>query len=166
MASFANALELALQLDKVTNNTSLVLAIELENGDVLLFPADAQVGSWMSWSSLEWKIGTNEISGQELLKRSGQELLKRTIFYKVGHHGSHNATLRAEGLELMDGLQVAMIPVDENMAKKKGWRHMPLEGLVAALKERPSIVIRSDKPAPASKAIVIDPSGLFYEVSL
>jgi hypothetical protein len=37
--------QLALQLDSATNNTSLVLAIELANGDVLLFAADAQVGA-------------------------------------------------------------------------------------------------------------------------
>lgn len=32
---------------------------------------------------------------------TAHELLARTVFYKVGHHGSHNATLRALGLELM-----------------------------------------------------------------
>src|SRR5687767_6347954 len=44
------ASELALQLDSRTNNTSLVLAIEIvETGKVLLFAADAQVGNWKSW---------------------------------------------------------------------------------------------------------------------
>ncbi len=48
---------LALQLDSYTNNTSLVLAFELApSGRVLLFPADAQVGNWRSWSKLEWRI--------------------------------------------------------------------------------------------------------------
>jgi len=37
---------LALQLDSATNNTSLVLAIELlDTGEVLLFPGDAQAGN-------------------------------------------------------------------------------------------------------------------------
>src|SRR5262249_21675829 len=40
---------MALALDSVTNNTSLVLAFELEGGDVLLFAGDAQAGSWLSW---------------------------------------------------------------------------------------------------------------------
>ena len=53
--------------------------------------------------------------------------MKRAIFYKVGHHGSHNATLREKGLEQMKNLRVAMIPVDEEMAKKKRWNHMPLD---------------------------------------
>ena len=49
--------QLALQLDSDTNNTSLVLAFELaSDGDVLLFPGDAQVGNWLSWELLEWKV--------------------------------------------------------------------------------------------------------------
>ena len=61
---------------------------------------------------------------------TGPDLLRRTIFYKVGHHGSHNATLREKGLEQMSGLKVAMIPVDHEMAVKKRWVHMPLPELV------------------------------------
>ncbi len=53
----ASAGSLALDLDSATNNTSLVLAIELVNsGQVLLFPADAQVGNWLSWDELEWEL--------------------------------------------------------------------------------------------------------------
>ena len=41
---------LGLQLDSATNNTSLVLAFEFsDTGEVLLFAADAQIGSWKSW---------------------------------------------------------------------------------------------------------------------
>jgi hypothetical protein len=51
---------LALQLDSDTNNTSLVLAFELaRSGRVLLFPGDAQVGSWLSWEGLEWEVKEN-----------------------------------------------------------------------------------------------------------
>lgn len=101
---------LALQLDSATNNTCLVLAIELGNGDVLLFPADAEVGDWLSWQDLRWTVDGRTVTGPGLLER--------TIFYKVGHHGSHNATLREKGLELMTALQIAMIPVDHKMAVK------------------------------------------------
>ena len=46
-----------------------------------------------------------------------RDLLARTVLYKVGHHGSHNATLRAQGLELMTSAELtAMIPVDEEWA--------------------------------------------------
>ncbi|TIX03162.1 MAG: hypothetical protein E5V44_15695, partial [Mesorhizobium sp.] len=41
---------LALKMDSDTNNTSLALAFELPDGQVLLFPGDAQVGNWLSWN--------------------------------------------------------------------------------------------------------------------
>src|SRR6185295_16271734 len=114
----AGSPELALQLDSLTNNTSLVLAIELPAGggsdrDVLLFAADAQVGNWLSWQDLKWTVDGKEVTGPDLLKR--------TILYKVGHHGSHNATLKEKGLEEMERLRVALIPVNQEMAGKKGW---------------------------------------------
>jgi beta-lactamase superfamily II metal-dependent hydrolase len=92
------AAELALNLDNDTNNTSLVLAIELApGGKVLLFAADAQAGNWSSWAPTA----------------RGTDLLKRTVLYKVGHHGSHNATLKKGGLDQMVNPDlVAMIPVD------------------------------------------------------
>jgi hypothetical protein len=150
--------ELALQLDSATNNTSLVLAIELENGDVLLFAADAQVGNWLSWQDVKWQVAGRDVTGPDLLRR--------TILYKVGHHGSHNATLRDKGLELMDGLRLAMIPVVEAMAKKKHWGRMPLGDLVAALeKKAKGVVIRSDVDLPAgTPGIAATP--LYYEVTV
>lgn len=149
--------ELALQLDSLTNNTSLVLAIELADGDVLLFAADAQVGNWLSWQGLEWEVAGKKVTGPDLLKR--------TIFYKVGHHGSHNATLRDKGLEQMEKLSVAMIPVDEAMAKKKHWDHMPLDELVAALNEKAKgLVLRVDKPTPTTREQVVE-DRLFFEVA-
>ncbi len=125
------AAELALALDSYTNNTSLALAFELlDTRKVLLFVADAQVGNWLSWQDLKWQIDKDTTV-------TGPDLLKRTIFYKVGHHGSHNATLSKNGLELMpDGELVAFIPVNEKMAKKKRWNHMPLPGLVKELEKR------------------------------
>ena len=125
---------MALQLDSATNNTSLVIAIEIvKTGEVLLFPGDAQAGNWLSWQSLEWEL---EEKGKKK-KVTGPDLLARTIFYKVGHHGSHNATLKDKGLELMTSEDlVAMIPVNHKMAEKKGWGRMPLPDLVTRLHER------------------------------
>jgi hypothetical protein len=37
------------------------------------------------------------------VKVKAEDLLERTVLYKVGHHASHNATLRQKGLELMKG---------------------------------------------------------------
>lgn len=127
---------LALALDSATNNTSLVLAIEIaETGDVMLFPGDAQAGNWLSWQDLSWKVKNNTGAGAETV--SGPDLLARTLFYKVGHHGSHNATLREKGLELMTREDlIAMIPVDHAMAVKKHWARMPLPELVARLTKK------------------------------
>jgi hypothetical protein len=151
--------ELALQLDNATNNTSLVLAIELEDGDVILLAADAQVGNWESWQDLHWTVKVKTITGPDLLKR--------TVFYKVGHHGSHNATLREHGLEMMEKLSIAAIPVDHAMALKKRWGKMPSPVLVDALIEKTSgALLRSDAPAPADLAVSVASTPLYFEISL
>jgi len=142
----ASADKLALSIDKMTNNTSLVFALELtqtHQSKVLLFPGDAQVGNWLSWQDLEWH---DDGANQE--KITGKELLRRTVFYKVGHHCSRNATLREKGLELMESSQlVAMIPVDEKYAKAKKPRPwaIPADELLERLKVKTrGRVIRSD----------------------
>jgi beta-lactamase superfamily II metal-dependent hydrolase len=125
---------LALQLDSDTNNTSLVLAFELiASGRVLLFPGDAQVGNWLSWhEGIEWKV---EDGGKQRTV-TAKDLLERTVLYKVSHHGSHNATLREKGLEMMtsDAL-TAMIPVNRASARKMKW-DMPFPTLFGRLEER------------------------------
>ena len=129
---------LALQLDSDTNNTSLVLAFELGKpgeGRVLLFPGDAQVGNWLSWhETIEWEI---EQKGKPK-KVTARDLLERTVLYKVGHHGSHNATLRDMGLQMMISDELtAMLPVDRNTAKAMGWdQKMPFPALMQHLEER------------------------------
>jgi len=128
---------LALKLDAATNNTSLVLAFELQNTKrVLLFPGDAQVGNWESWHDCGWSEENGLKKGETV---TAKDLLARTVLYKVGHHGSHNATLREKGLELMvsDEL-IAMITVDEAWAydrKPNAWK-MPFEALYEDLKRR------------------------------
>ena len=155
------ATELALALQSYTNNTILVLALEAGEpgkGDVLLFAADAQIGNWESWQT--WTCETNGV------KVTGPDLLKRTIFYKVGHHGSHNATLKGHGVEEMDALKAAIIPVDEEEALKKRWGRMPLPDLIAALeKKAPGMIFRTDKkPDNSSGNVVIDDN--YFEVVL
>jgi hypothetical protein len=139
----AGADELALALDNMTNNTSLVLAIELGGQDVLLFAADAQVGNWMSWGDRTWAVGNESVTGTNLLER--------TMLYKVGHHGSVNATLKAKGLALMKNLRFAIIPVDHEMAVKKRWGALPLLTLVEALEKATQSrgwVLRTDQELP------------------
>jgi hypothetical protein len=147
--------DLALQLDNDTNNTSLALAIELvDSGKVLLFPGDAQVGNWLSWDGLSWTVNEKPIKASDLLSR--------TVFYKVGHHGSHNATLREKGLEEMISPDlVAMIPVDEQFARAKKpipW-NMPFGSLYERLMEKTrGRVLRVDRSWPSETAA--PPDGL------
>jgi beta-lactamase superfamily II metal-dependent hydrolase len=135
--------ELALKLDEHTNNTSVVLAIELgAGGQVLLFPGDAQVGNWLSWFVQEWTDGDRTVSAADLLARA--------VLYKVGHHGSHNATLRDGGLELMtDPRLAALIPVGQETAAKQGWAmpHGPL--LERLLELTAGRVILADEGVPS-----------------
>lgn len=114
--------ELALHLDSYTNNTCLAFAIELGEpgeGKVMLFPGDAQVGNWLSWGELNWKVKNSKGEFKEI---NAENLLSRAVLYKVGHHGSHNATLRKKGLEMMTSPElVAMIPVHRPTAKDQKW---------------------------------------------
>jgi len=62
-------------LDHVLNNTSLILLFRA--GDFsLLFPGDAQIENW------SWALGQERV----------REMLRQVNVYKVGHHGSRNAT--------------------------------------------------------------------------
>ncbi len=62
-------------LDKSLNNTSVILFIKFGNTK-MLFPGDAQIENW------SYALG----------KRSVKQLLSGIHVYKVGHHGSRNAT--------------------------------------------------------------------------
>jgi hypothetical protein len=68
-------LELVRELDTVLNNTSVILLLEAGNRK-LLFPGDAQIENWaFALSNPAWR-----------------KLLADVNLYKVGHHGSLNAT--------------------------------------------------------------------------
>ena len=173
-----SAARMALQLDSATNNTSLVLAFELAgSGKVLLFAADAQVGNWKSWAGLSWKTKDGTVTTEDVLKR--------TVFYKVGHHGSHNATLKTGGLESMTSPDlVAAIPVDQKFANNSKKWEMPADALYKRIKEKAKErVLRADwnwptkddpKPDPLESAewqnflsaVEIDPGGLFIDYYL
>lgn len=154
---------LALQLDSATNNTSLVLAIELiRSREVLLFVADAQVGNWLSWQDLTWNVGGETVTGPDLLRR--------TILYKVGHHGSHNATLQEKGLDLMKNLRFALIPVDHEMAVKKRWGKMPLEQIEKRLNDMTKgAVLRADRDIDGELAASVaqdQAKRLYFELTI
>ena len=147
--------QFALQLDGAVNNTSLVLAIEfIESGKVLLFPGDAQVGSWLSWHDLTWKVR----SGTSTETRTATDLLNNTVLYKVSHHGSHNATIKDKGLELMTHPElVALIPEQEE--SYSGILHKELfQRLQQRCRGR--VIVSADENHPAENMQTRKPEGL------
>ena len=145
---WTGAQHLALKMDTYTNNTCLVLAFELPTSkQVLLFAADAQVGNWLSWHDQDYKAP----GGRTV---TAADLLGRTTLYKVGHHGSHNATLKEKGLELMThpGL-VAMLPVEADGVTRLRYGQMPLKSLLKALGEKTEgRILRLDEAWSGNKA--------------
>lgn len=144
-----SAEQLALNLNDFTNNSSLVLAFELGvGGKVLLFAADAQRGNWVSWSSKAWTDGNQIITARNLLER--------TVLYKVGHHGSHNATLngRADSAHACLGWMAqgnyaheftAMITAVRAWADtQKGWDHPQKAIKDALIKKAAGRVFQTD----------------------
>lgn len=147
--------QFSLQLDGAINNTSLVLAIELEDsGKVLLFPGDAQVGSWLSWHEYQWTAKR----GNKTETITATDLLKNTVLYKVSHHGSHNATVKDKGLELMTHPDlVAMIP-----EKEKSYNGILYKPLLDRLRQlcKGRIVISADAKHPPENLLKTRPPEL------
>ncbi len=68
-------LEIVRMLDKAMNNTSVILLFQIGR-ERLLFPGDAQIENWQF----------------ALSQAKFKPLLSNVNLYKVGHHGSRNAT--------------------------------------------------------------------------
>ncbi|MSR58230.1 MAG: hypothetical protein EXS05_11205 [Planctomycetaceae bacterium] len=160
----AGASRLALKLDSDTNNISLALAFELPDGRTFIFPGDAQIGNWQSWHDVKFTNASNQPAPAQRV--TAKKLLNKAVLYKVGHHGSHNATLKTGGLEEMtSGDLIALIPVNEVMAHKKrppadGWK-MPFDPLYERLKELTlGRVLRADrKKSDLDEAQAAAPAG-------
>jgi beta-lactamase superfamily II metal-dependent hydrolase len=78
-------------LDSFLNNQSLVVLFTFA-GKRLLFVGDAQAGNWEHWL---YDTSTPEKSPPESISSDGASILESLDFYKVGHHGSTNATPKA-----------------------------------------------------------------------
>jgi beta-lactamase superfamily II metal-dependent hydrolase len=114
----------AAALDQAVNGTSLMLVFQIGTA-TLLFPGDAQWGTW----------------DKVLDNQDFRNLLGKTTFYKVGHHGSHNAT-PVEFVEKVVGpdfwAMVSTNQVDQ-------WPHVPKPELLAAMGKRTGKLVRSDQ---------------------
>jgi beta-lactamase superfamily II metal-dependent hydrolase len=122
---------LAAAIDRAVNNTSLMLMFEVGE-QWLLFPGDAQWGAWDA----------------ALSEPRCRELLKRTTFYKVGHHGSENATPRALVETVIGQPFTAFLstrPVPQ-------WPNVPRQPLLDAMGRKSAKIVRSD----ASQDLFVD----------
>lgn len=119
-------LSLVVALDKAVNGTSLMLMFEMRKA-FLLFPGDAQWGTWQAaLSDVEWR-----------------RLLEKTTFLKVGHHGSHNST-PVEFVESVLGESFTGMVCTKPTTK---FKEIPREPLLAKLEEKGGRVARSDDAA-------------------
>ncbi len=132
------AADLALAVNRIVNNTSLVLLFEFR-GQKLLFAGDAQWGNWRSWLDREDSSG----------------LLSQVSFLKVAHHGSHNATPRRVVEGLKAGRCVAMVSTQNHP-----WPSIPQEALLTALEKRTrGRVARSDVVPHAGAPVAEGPAA-------
>ncbi|HUS00266.1 MAG TPA: hypothetical protein VMY77_00980 [Chitinophagaceae bacterium] len=125
----------SLHMDTLTNNSSLVLAFELViSKKVVLFVGDAQIGNWKSWFDIAFEDSEVE----------ARELLSRTVFYKAGHHSSHNATL-LESLDLMNDKElVIMIPINKEVSEKMNFAMLKPGMMAGYNRKSKGRVLRSD----------------------
>jgi len=121
----AQLLQIVRMLDQQMNNTSVILVFQVGK-KCLLFPGDAQIENW------EYALGQDKYKA----------LLAGVDLYKVGHHGSRNAT----PMDLWNGFKKRsktrapkrLKSLMSTMAGKHGHAHskteVPRSTLVSALK--------------------------------
>lgn len=145
-ASRVDELAVATSLDAAVNGTSLMLVFKVGKTH-FLFPGDAQWGTW------EAALGDDE----------WREILGQTKFYKVGHHGSHNAT-PIDFVEHTIGNDFYAMASVKPVAK---WKSIPRAPLVAALEKRTKKFIRSDQPENAEPGTYTsDGDGYYCETAV
>lgn len=143
-----DAFAIAVALEKAVNGTSLMLMLQI--GDAyMLFPGDAQWGTWnAAIQDEQWNA-----------------LLQKTTFYKVGHHGSHNATPETFVREILGNKFAAMVCTGP--ASNEHFGDIPLVELLKQLRKKSKKVVRSDiedVPDPATNCKRQD--DLFVEMKI
>jgi beta-lactamase superfamily II metal-dependent hydrolase len=131
----------ARQADNTLNNQSLVVLFTFR-GKHLLFVGDAQWGNWENFL-FGGALGT---AGHTGLTNQSKSILGEVDFYKVGHHGSTNATLVDAVNGLRDGC-VAMCSTEPGCyGKSEKGTEVPRAPLLAALQKKTNNqLVRSDQ---------------------
>lgn len=155
-AGRTDALSLAVALEKATNGTSLMLLFRF--GDTtMLFPGDAQWGTW----------------DRILHDPESQQLLRTVNLYKVGHHGSHNATPVSFVSGYLHDADASLVSVGPTSIPS--WKDIPRRPLLAALETKSVVVAESDalrqnaisgKSLPPGSTLTEEKDGLWTEIHL
>jgi len=140
MAAEEQMLSLVRILDDAMNNTSLILLFEV-GGKKLLFPGDAQ---WENW---EYALS---IAGD-------RKLLQAVNLYKVGHHGSLNATpktmwdlFKNRGKpSKQERLKSVLSTLPGKHGSEKNNSEVPRKTLLKALQDESSLDNTNELPAGA-----------------
>ena len=129
-------------LDNFLNNQSLVVFFTFD-GKRLLFAGDAQGGNWEYWMY----GGTPEKApSADKIDKDSAAILSDLDFYKVGHHGSTNAT-PVSAVETMGGKFASMCSTQEDsFGSVANDSEVPRIPLLEALAKK-STIVRSDQYA-------------------
>lgn len=135
----------AVALDKAVNGTSLMIVLKV-GATYLLFPGDAQWGTWLA----------------AMDKPEAVDLLRKAKFYKVGHHGSHNAT----PVEFVETIMPRGIVSMVSTNKVSNWPDIPRQPLIDALVSKQVKLARSDKTNQADAGTFHVHGKLYVDVTL
>jgi beta-lactamase superfamily II metal-dependent hydrolase len=138
-------LAVAVALDKAVNGTSLMLMLDIA-GTYFLFPGDAQWGTWnAAMADDQWR-----------------EMLGRVAFYKIGHHGSHNATPK-DFVEdtIPDGICAMASTLTRTI-----WPDIPKSELLTGLAAKNARIARSDQEQNAGATFRTDNGVIEAQIPL
>lgn len=137
--------DLAFTLDQARNNESLVTLFIFRNQH-MLFAGDAQYGNWKWWLDNE----------------QSPDVLSKINFFKIAHHGSHNAMPKTALEGMSNGEFAAMVST-----QSKPWDSIPSDPLMARLNEktrkhivRSDWLSRKDAPGPIEHSEPPSPSNM------
>ena len=137
-------LEIVRVLDDQMNNTSLILLFEVGKKK-LLFPGDAQIENW-SWALQDAPD-----------HQQTRKLLAEVDFYKVGHHGSRNATPKTLWENFVkrgnakDRLKTALSTLKGKHGTAAKKTEVPRKTLLDALKNETDLVNTEEHGIAANK---------------
>jgi hypothetical protein len=145
-------LEIVRTLDQQMNNTSLILLFEVF-GKKLLFPGDAQIENW--------SYAFEDAPDAEKTR----ELLADVDVYKVGHHGSLNATPKRGLWETFrkrdNGLKTLLSTMPGKHGSSRSHTEVPRTTLLKELEERSAlqntVTLKIAEPSQMCHVLEVNP---------